>query len=141
MVRELRQNLDIRTISLNEAESSIRHLNKTLESLSNGFDQVKEDNEKIMAENLQLHSRIRDIENTEEVLQGQISNLLKFIEELEQSNKELMKHLDTKNYNAAEKYKSQVRSALETQQLRRNKAPLRSQEALSKASNLSEKPF
>ena len=40
---------------MTEAEASIKHLNKTLENLSDGFDQVKSDNERITSENLELY--------------------------------------------------------------------------------------
>ena len=55
---------------------------------------MRQDNEMITQENITLHAKIRVCENNEEVLTNQIENLLKFIEELETNNKELMKTLD-----------------------------------------------
>ena len=51
---------------------------------------MKVDNERITAENLNLHSKIREQEDNEEVLKNQVKNLLMFIEELENKNSNIL---------------------------------------------------
>jgi hypothetical protein len=55
---------------------------------------VKVDNQKLTDDNTGLWSKIRCMEDNENVLRSQIDNLLSFIDELEGNNKDLMKFID-----------------------------------------------
>ena len=95
-----------------DAESSMKHLTRTLEDLKSNFEGAKQHSELVMADNDQLRAENRTLNSNIEVYKKQTESLRSFIEELEINNKELVRFIDNRTFVQANDYKSKVASVL-----------------------------
>ena len=65
-----------------------------------------------IAENTDLKTVVHQLSSDAKTFEGQIESLLRFIDELENNNKDLVRYIDDKNYQAAALYKSKVTEIL-----------------------------
>ena len=95
-----------------EAESSMKHLTRTLEDLKSNFEGAKQHSELVMADNDSLRAENRTLNSNIEVYKKQTESLRSFIEELEINNKELVRFIDNRTFVQANDYKAKVASVL-----------------------------
>ena len=65
-----------------------------------------------ITENTDMRTVVHQLNNDAKIYETQLENLLKFVDELEHSNKELMRFIDKKNYQDAADYKNRVTELL-----------------------------
>ena len=95
-----------------DAESSMKHLTRTLEDLKSNFEGAKQHSELVMADNDQLRAENRTLNSNIEAYKKQTESLRSFIEELEINNKELVRFIDNRTFVQANDYKAKVASVL-----------------------------
>ena len=93
-VTSLKEQLDAKSKLCDDSESSLQHLNKTLEDLKTSFENAKAHATRVMGENDNLRCEVRAHTENLKVYEKQADHLRSFIEELETNNKELVRFID-----------------------------------------------